>query len=294
MKREAYPWEVILATMTLIVLGNLCANIINGDALYRGWVGSLADNIWFKISAWLLTIALFMKAFFYLYIHGKQYLPFRVVAQNDKTEPHKAMIIILSSPGKETSVEFHPDSICVIGGSKTITVQSSRTLGDRINYLEGDIQLLEETKWPWQQMMRGLNCHINSVEYLFIIGSKDSPNKKQGDMLGSFVYVKHAISLIKKYKPTLDDTNIRTYHDAIDFEDFKQVKDAITSGINWLNDYVSETDIIIDITGGQKTASIAGAMATLSTGVTFQYVQTGGDNKVCSYDLESYKPPSTD
>jgi hypothetical protein len=71
----------------------------------------------------------------------------------------------------------------------------------------------------------------------------------------------------------------------IDFEDIRKVfssiedlyREAIRKGFK-------EDEIIVDITGGQKTNSIAGAIATLSIGRKFQYISTR-DKKVSSYDV---------
>ena len=48
--------------------------------------------------------------------------------------------------------------------------------------------------------------------------------------------------------------------------------------------------LCVDITGGQKPASIAGAIATLDNRVTIQYVQTGGAKQAHTYDLVFYSP----
>ena len=51
----------------------------------------------------------------------------------------------------------------------------------------------------------------------------------------------------------------------------------------------TDKDIVIDVTGGNITASIAGASSTLSTGITFQYVQTNSPHEVYAYDV-AYLP----
>ncbi len=48
---------------------------------------------------------------------------------------------------------------------------------------------------------------------------------------------------------------------------------------------MDEEDIIIDVTGGQKTTSIAGAVITLNSQVSFQYVQTNEPYKIMAYDV---------
>lgn len=74
----------------------------------------------------------------------------------------------------------------------------------------------------------------------------------------------------------------------IDFEDIetafnavnKLYRDAIASGY-------SEKDILVDVTGGHKTNSIAAAMATLAAGREFQYLNK--ERVVRSYDVD-YDP----
>jgi hypothetical protein len=57
---------------------------------------------------------------------------------------------------------------------------------------------------------------------------------------------------------------------------------------------MNERDIIIDVTGGFKTTSIAGASITFNSQVTFQYVQTLPPNEVYAYDVVYQPPFSTD
>jgi hypothetical protein len=54
----------------------------------------------------------------------------------------------------------------------------------------------------------------------------------------------------------------------------------------------NEQDIVIDITGGQKTTSIAGAVVTFNSQVTFQYVQTDDPYDVLIYDVVVRMPVS--
>ena len=53
---------------------------------------------------------------------------------------------------------------------------------------------------------------------------------------------------------------------------------------------MSERDIMIDVTGGIKTASIAGASITFNSQVMFQYVQTQPPYEVYAYDVLTRLP----
>lgn len=59
----------------------------------------------------------------------------------------------------------------------------------------------------------------------------------------------------------------------IDFENVEDVFNAVED-FYLSNDNVMKSDILIDITGGQKTNSVAAAIATLATGRNFQYIST--------------------
>lgn len=71
----------------------------------------------------------------------------------------------------------------------------------------------------------------------------------------------------------------------IDFQDIKKVFETIENLYDKLGaSGIKNEDIIMDVTGGQVTNSIAGAIATLTLGRKFQYVSTR-DKKVLSYDI---------
>jgi len=71
-----------------------------------------------------------------------------------------------------------------------------------------------------------------------------------------------------------------------DFENMAEVHkelDRLYDQFDHLKSYGAD-DIMLDITGGQKPNSIAGALATLAEGRRFQYVSTV-NKKVLCYDL---------
>lgn len=73
----------------------------------------------------------------------------------------------------------------------------------------------------------------------------------------------------------------------IDFEDVAAVHRAIDELYARLDEtrIYGPQDIMVDITGGQKTNSIAAAMATLAEGRRFQYVSTRNTDNVLCYDM---------
>ena len=99
---------------------------------------------------------------------------------------------------------------------------------------------------------------------------------------------------LKGYLP--EDVEItKVCSPGLDFEDFnamvRHIQETIDNQKKGGKGKVKFTDkdIVIDVTGGLTTASIAGASTTLNSGVTFQYVQSKSPYEVYAYDV-AYLP----
>ena len=72
----------------------------------------------------------------------------------------------------------------------------------------------------------------------------------------------------------------------MDFEDFNELVQCLREIIKSEKERgFEDEDIVIDVTGGFKTTSIAGSSITFNTNVTFQYVRTLEPKKVYAYDI---------
>lgn len=134
--------------------------------------------------------------------------------------------------------------------------------------------LLKDT--PWEMPYLALMHHVPRLEKLYIVTSRGER--------GTCLQYPHFARIIGTLFPgvlleQLDDSGFN-------FEDIAQIHKVIDKFYDQYDnrpDYAKH-DVIVDITGGQKTNSIAAAMATLAEGRRFQYVSTT-DKKVQSYDL---------
>jgi hypothetical protein len=99
-------------------------------------------------------------------------------------------------------------------------------------------------------------------------------------------------------RPRCTPERVYVSQDGVDFDDVKAMMGAMQAAIRELiaqtvpgtGRRLREQDIMIDVTGGYKPTSIAGAVMTLTSNVTFQYVHTGRGN-VREYDLLHRGPP---
>src|SRR3990172_563321 len=152
--------------------------------------------------------------------------------------------------------------------------------------LEDDIDALNELpsnrRWNWQQLLRAITPHKNRVRRVRLVGSPGSG--------GSFEQLPFCAAMLARYLP---NAKIVMATRPVSFEDFNELVDLIRLVIREeRNAGIKAKDIVIDITGGQKTASIAAAAATFNSAVTFQYVQTSAPYDVYSYDLVWQSPIS--
>ncbi len=71
-----------------------------------------------------------------------------------------------------------------------------------------------------------------------------------------------------------------------DFEDFNGLIEGLYGLIAAMGEQgIAENQIIIDVTGGQKTTSIAGASITINREVVIQYIQTNNKHEPRGYDV---------
>ena len=189
-------------------------------------------------------------------------------------EPHKGLIMMVSTPSPPP--QKSNSNWKVQNGTTEVTL--SGDLSKDIDSLEDAKSKSPPLKWNWQQLLRALVPHKDKITHIYLLGSPD-PN-------GSYKWLDSASEIIKCY---MNNVEVIKYDKPVDFEDFDSLLESINLCINKLKEKkIKDKDIIIDITGGMKTASVAGAIATLNTRVTFQYVATNPDPKTGEYMVWAY------
>jgi hypothetical protein len=180
-------------------------------------------------------------------------------------------VILLVSPARPALAQTAPLFPLHITDDRGNSVELTGTS------LVDDIKALDAIMWNWQQLLRAIVPHVHdaTLQRLHLIGSPG--------VSGSFEQLPLCQQVLAHYLPQVQ---IVPERDPVDFEDFNAlvhcmrriIQDEKRSGM-------SERDIIIDVTGGIKTASIAGASITFNSQVMFQYVQTQPPYEVYAYDV---------
>lgn len=210
----------------------------------------------------------------YLAIHfGKKLFSVTSLSQKTGTYPHKVLFIFMSAA--QTPPSRKEDRWVLENNGQSVE------LDPRLE--EVLQQQIKGIPFPWQQTLRAINAHYvpggGGVEAIYLIGSKDE-NETKGNrhqrLDGSHGQLDKAIELIRFYFPELKTIEARPRDQGVDFEDMKALLDLLRELMEEAKQTgYKEEDIMIDVTGGQKTNSIAGALVTIHhPKLEFQYVGT--------------------
>jgi hypothetical protein len=212
-------------------------------------------------------------------------------------KPLRALILLVSKPASPP--QFHSDPPGPAFPA-TVAVPPNARPGAKAGLLSGDLKQDAEDMdpgkigwpWNWQQQLRAVLPHQERLAELWLIGTESD-------------YVQSARRLFAEYLPELARRNALHTAPPVDFEKFDRLMVALrhvitgvtdadevartrpedTTLANWLETPLTPLlgefdadEVAVDITGGIKIASIAGAVLTLNRAVLCQYVQTEGLN----------------
>lgn len=129
---------------------------------------------------------------------------------------------------------------------------------------------------PWKMPLCAIKHHLSMLKNLYVFTSKETTS--QFEIFKKVINILYPDIVVEEYKSG-----------GIEFQDIKKVFEAVDGFYTDLKEKgIKDEDIIVDITGGQVTNSVAAAVATLAEGRKFQYVSTR-DKKVLRYDIEYFE-----
>ena len=178
-----------------------------------------------------------------------------------KPEKKKVLVLFLSSlRGKEE--DFQKDLTSLISRELSFKDVNATSLRN------------------WEMPLRAIAYHGEKLEKLIVLTSPQSSKQ--------FALFKElAFSFFKKNPKLLSVLENVQEVKINDFEDIEEVFGALNTLYQRLNkEGYKDKDVIVDVTGGQKTVSIAGAFMTLYRGREFQYISTNDKENIKSYDIE--------
>ena len=280
-----------VSTWFLGAIAVLSANLA-ADALlktFNTWSEGTRGAPYYQGAA---EIAFFLFMVCILYTQREKFFAPRTRFFSDKTpEQRKHLVIFLSSLSKNLeTTEGIPEGL-------TIT-------GDMVKDIDALVKLkTHQSNWSWEMPLRAIMHHteptrIGPLRTVTIICSKESIHQasffykicRQYDRLEGVVF---QILCKKNQKLQLEplrgiDT---TSAQGFDFESF----DELSEGMGFLlrkfrRRGIRGSEIMIDITGGQKPTSVIGAAMTFNQEINAQYIQTNHPWNVKSYDVILVSP----
>ena len=291
--RPGMARQTVIASLTLITL--VLSNA--APSWFEEAIGLDSQSSLFRITAGVLTVLVWVALSVYLLpeIQQRFQTPIDLAISDDVERPHGAVVLIMLV----SRVDFgryllslgesgEPGATLEVSGTCGISNHQMFRLG--CDSLSGDIAGLSGSNWPWQQILRAVDRYTaqNGLR-IMLVGSKASDAADESG--GSFEQLPLLISYLKRY-PELMNAVVERLPGALDFERFNEVKETIRACIRAQVGCVSETNVFVDITGGQKVASAAAAVATIGTMGRFQYVQTNKPYRVRVSDLHPQVSPS--
>jgi len=241
---------ISFVTLVFIVSSNLLS-----DEIKCLWDEECSSINWPILIVFL--IAYFFAAFCAFRL-GKSL--FRVNLNYQKeTKPKSAMIAFVSKMPKIEKID-----------ERKWTITNNGKIYELCCDLDQDIEILEGSNLSFQQLLRAIKPHKEKLRKIVLLYSDQSR-----------VAAEDYLAILPAYLP-----NISIDSQLSDFENLEKLLDVLRKSIRRLNSQnYNYSDIVLDVTGGLKTASIAAAMMTLHyEDLVFQYVSTNQPYNVLTFN----------
>lgn len=161
-----------------------------------------------------------------------------------------------------------------------------------------DAETRRRIRGSWRMPLEAIAYHGERLRTVVVIGSSDSrkPGASDPSDNGTYRQIPPFKALIRRLTDPMGQapqilslqefTGEARYAAGVDFEDITACQEAINSVHRQVrSDGLRESDVLVDITGGQKPNSIAGAAAAIMVANRrFEYVSTR-DFKVRTFDV---------
>ena len=273
-------WRAVLPVISFVLFGAWTADALKGATPFLDWLSPEARNLipQPKLLVAVVLLVLFFCNTYWLYRARKVWrLPPRVLNEKTDADPRKVLVMGLSLPPK--SVKGFDL------GSGTSVVLYKDAPGDLLPIHSLASAMADMRNHNWQQSLRAVNYHAKTtLELLIVVPS--SGDDGSGHFTDQFKQWMAHYQKSGDWKPF--EIEIAA---AVNYEALNVLQIAYTSAIGLAGmKGFKESDVVIDVTAGQKTTSIAAAMVTLTSDADFQYVQTGKAPKIQTYSVLSEGP----
>lgn len=268
--------KIILLTLLLIASSSWISDAIKGDCLFSFFWDVTPCGL-DKNFILYLPVAVFLFVFSSRkLIEEGQKLFYINLQPVSGVKPHRVLIMAVSALNPPPQEDKNGDIVITDeekGKSVILTCD-----------IKKDIEAFtaQNFRANTQQLLRAVEPHLANykLKRVFLIGSEGEK--------GSFNLLTTVRAMLNRYDANLEISIHGKKEHGIRFEEVESLRNEYETLIEKAKrENYAEDDIILDATGGQKTASIAAAMTTFSnSNLKFQYVETGGDKpQVLSFNI---------
>ena len=282
---------VLLTVLVLLLLFGLCANAVTNLVTQFVAVGAAGSG--FQLRGDAVFIVLFPLFAGWLWWRASQAGEWVTpeVKHDDSPQQVRGLILFLSPVGKDL------DLVNELSYPTPDAAESSVLLLDR--------EQRKRFQGPWRMALEAMAYHRPRLGRVIVIGSSTLTNKEGKQFEGTehlVPFFQRLVAAISGAEPLeVESLNEAIKHlpvapkgsekwpQGVNFEDVDELFHAIEAAFQSLHARkVANYDICVDVTGGQKPPTIAGAIATLAVGRRCQYVSTH-DYHVKTFDV-TYLP----
>jgi len=269
-------YKVLCLTLPLLLFisgSGWVADGFKGELLGEGWVqySNNPNVLALRIGILIIAILLTLGGAYWLYRIRKHYLPVAHLERCEQPTGIYALVATVSAPFK-WKLEF-PDG-------KMPHLKCAGFDNFLPESLE-EVTALPLRSWNWQQLLRAIKPHAKELKLIYLIGSPTFPPINGEQEMGSFDTLEDCKKLILAYLPNVE---VCCAQESVNFEDIAILYNKLNQTIDQLG--YEKNEIILDVTGGQKTASIVTALVTLHhPKLHFQYVQSGTPYRVFYHNV---------
>jgi hypothetical protein len=287
-------WKALVTLFFLPVVGNVFAGELRDWSYVQlGWKTDGPKHLW---ATTLVTGVLLFVVAVVAAAYGRDLFRPRNVALGSKRNPvpHSHLVLFLSNLPTQYAnfIDGVPAGLGLSGRLDADMMEMERL--KKLDPKSGQV------RWLWEMPLRGLKQHREKLTTVTLICSMES--LKQVHWFAKILTTTYAVDF-----PLLSPDKVRVlarsgpnvhFHAnpsreacdpanmAWDFEDYEELYDALLKMMTIFNNSgVRESEVMIDVTGGQKPNSVVGALLTVNRRAKFQYVQTNDPYDVIAYDL---------
>lgn len=259
---RGYGFTALLAVVLATLVGWL-GDGLKGETLFCAWSGRVEADCramgwhWFAMAGCAAAIVALLALGRNLFsrLGGVEEL------SSVEHRPSRAMVALFSSPN-HARIEFADDAMVVqlVASQPGERWPAGSHVEETLAELDG-----KNFRWNWIPLLRAINTHGAKLETVMLIGSTDSAK-----FVGEFRRVLQTV--MGEQAP-----EVRLAKLTPSFSDLDQVRQAIKreladmSRLEGPHGKLQPEDIVINVTGGTKTAGIAAAVAAMDHGASLEY-----------------------